>query len=401
VDEFDCPINPYISNYINSTLSMMADNTIKRYVEELLYVLKFFNQCSIDLIERAESGEFLQQYEYQNFYESSFSRHSINSSNNNNLSLTTIESKYFRNILAANERNNNLVSSDTIKGRLRQLRKLLEWLYLEIHISNQIPIQIIDRYKKSILVIKNDERALNLTKRTNITISFEESVIPDSVFSELLRIIKPNSPDNPFKKSKLRNYLIVLLLIETGIRRGSLAKLKISDCQFHGSYDRISLYKTENDRTDCRLNRAKHKTKPHISIVCKNVMRALKLYIDTVRLSFPQSSTHDFIFVSEKNSRGTLGFPLSLNSINQIFIILSEALNFKIHPHKLRHKWNEILDNKAEKINISGEQLEDIRKYAMGWSQNSTMNQIYNDKSIAKKTREISLIHQEEINENK
>ncbi|WP_458734156.1 tyrosine-type recombinase/integrase [Zobellella taiwanensis] len=124
----------------------------------------------------------------------------------------------------------------------------------------------------------------------------------------------------------------------------------------------------------------------------------MKYYIDNIRSSYHRSSEHDFIFISEKNSRNTAGLPLTIKSINAIFERISKAINFHVHPHLLRHKWNEIFDKNGSSLGIDAEELEDIRKYAMGWSQNSKMNQIYNDRRLAEKAYKISMHHQNEIN---
>ena len=72
-----------------------------------------------------------------------------------------------------------------------------------------------------------------------------------------------------------------------------------------------------------------------------------------------------------------------------------------MHPHTLRHKWNEILDVEGERLGVNPVLLEDIRKYAMGWSQGTTMNQVYNDKRLALKARELSKAHQARVDQRK
>ncbi|MNL76690.1 hypothetical protein D3C87_2026990 [compost metagenome] len=67
----------------------------------------------------------------------------------------------------------------------------------------------------------------------------------------------------------------------------------------------------------------------------------------------------------------------------------------------LRHKWNEIFDKQGERVGINPALLEDIRKYAMGWSQDSTMNCVYNDKRLALKARELSLAYQNSLDQKK
>ncbi|TRO96231.1 site-specific integrase, partial [Pseudomonas aeruginosa] len=127
----------------------------------------------------------------------------------------------------------------------------------------------------------------------------------------------------------------------------------------------------------------------------------VKFYIDNVRIVFPRAQFHDFVFVSENDSKGTAGQPLSLKAINAIFQKLSRSLGFHVHPHLLRHKWNEIFDKKGESLGVNPALLEDARKYAMGWSQNTTQNRRYNEKRIALKTREISMAHQKRVDQQK
>jgi integrase len=244
--------------------------------------------------------------------------------------------------------------------------------------------------------IKLDERSIGRNRDQGVS-DPEDSVIPDDLFAKLLEMMVPSSPNNPFKSSRVRNYLIVNVLIQTGIRRGAVGKMKISDCQFDGSYDRISIYRTKNDPSDPRLEKAYQKSKAHLATIDRALMEQIKFYIDHIRSQFPQKQPHDFVFVSEKDSKGTVGQPLSLKSINAIFEKLSKVLGFHVHPHLLRHKWNEIFDQEGERKGVNAALLEDIRKYAMGWSQNSTMSQTYNSKRLAVKVRELSKAHQHRV----
>ncbi|MBN0401714.1 site-specific integrase, partial [Pseudomonas aeruginosa] len=90
-----------------------------------------------------------------------------------------------------------------------------------------------NKFNGLISKIRLDEDALGKNGEQHVG-DPEESVIPDDVFVKFLEMVMPSSPNNPFKASRVRNYLIVNLLVLSGIRRGALAKLKISDCLFHG-----------------------------------------------------------------------------------------------------------------------------------------------------------------------
>lgn len=397
VDDSDCPTDPYVSAYL-STLSGQSFNTQLRKANELVFVLGHFLKkgIEIDLAARVESGQFISDKDYMQFHEACCLQK--NSSEGSVAILQSITNKALRNAIAANQRQMTRVRNETQQGRIRRLREYLETLFQHFHDSHSVDEGTSDRLNRLTARIKLDEDSLS-RNRSEYVADPSESVIPDAVFARLLEMILPSSPNNPFKGSKIRNYLIVSVLIQSGIRRGALAKMKISDCHFYGTYDRISIYRSDIDSTDPRLEKPNQKTKAHYATISPVLMGQIKYYIDHVRATIPQSTAHDFIFVSEKGSRGTLGEPTSLKTINAIFRKISKALGFPIHPHLLRYKWNEIFDKEGVSKGIDPRLLEDILKYAMGWSQGSTMAETYNDKRLAQKARELSMAHQKRVDE--
>ncbi|WLI04541.1 site-specific integrase [Pseudomonas sp. FP597] len=307
-----------------------------------------------------------------------------------------ISDKHLRNIIVANQKGMTKVSNETLKGRIRRLRCFLIWLFEQFHGAHGVDGESNKKFAKLIAKMKLDEDGCGGNEGQEVR-GVEESVIPDEVFLKLLEIIMPSSSNNPFKGSRVRNYLIVHLLAFSGIRRGALAKLKISDFNFYGTFDQISIYRSGNEPTDPRAEKPNQKTKAHLATVNKGLMFDVKFYIDHIRTDFFRAQHHDFLFVSENDSKSTAGLPLSLKSINAVFQKISTVLGFHIHPHMLRHKWNEIFDKQGEQVGVDAVLLEDIRKYAMGWSQNSTMNSVYNDKRLALKARELSLAYQNSL----
>ncbi len=398
VDDLDCPVDPYVSCYLNG-LHAKSANTRLRFANELLFVLKYFvdKKRQIDLPARAASGEFISNREYMQFYDHCCYQKGSVDDDTVVLFPSTLD-KHLRNVISANQRGLTKVANETLQGRIRRLRQFLEWLFRHFHREHEVDKVTSDHFDKLISQIKLDERGIGNNRDQGVA-NPEDSVIPDHLFVKFLEMVLPSSLNNPFKASKVRNFLIVSILVQSGIRRGALGKLKTSDCHFHGSYDRISIYRSKSDRSDSRLEKPSHKTKPHLATIDNVLMEQIKYYIDHIRSQFPQLHPHDFVFISEKNSKDTIGEPLSLKSINAIFEKLSEALGFHVHPHLLRHKWNEIFDEEGEKKGVDPALLEDIRKYAMGWSQKSTMAEIYNDKRLAKKARELSKTHQQKVDQ--
>jgi len=395
VDEADCPVDPYVSCYLNGHLSAKSANTRFRYANELLFVLQYFSEKNIDLPARVASGEFISQKEYMQFYDRCCLTKEAGHENLN-IRFLDIDDKHLRNIIVANQKGMAKVASETLQGRIRRLRKFVLWLFDQFHEIQSIDEEINKKFNGLLSKIKLDECALgkNGTQKVGDP---EESVIPSDVFIKLLEMVMPSSPNNPFKASRVRNYLIVNLLVQSGIRRGALAKLKISDCHFYGNYDQISIYRSGNDPTDPRTEKPNQKTKAHLATLDPSLMARVKFYIDHVRAVLPRAQFHDFLFVSENNSKGTAGQPLSLKAINAKNQKISKALGFHVHPHILRHKWNELFDEAGARSGVDPTLLEDIRKYAMGWSQNSTMNDIYNEKRLALKARELSRAHQHKV----
>lgn len=395
VDEFDCPACPYASAYL-STLHGQAFNTQVRKAGELLFVLDYFQKKGISLVERMASGKLITQREYFQFHLASASKKNNSSDSDKSVVLLDVSDKRLRNALSANAQQLSCVQNETQGGRIRRLRQYLEMLYTHFHDAHDIDPKIAERYEKLRAGIKLDEDSLGNNRSQGVADSAESS-IPDDVFVRMLEIILPSSPRNPFKGSRIRNYLIVSLFTHIGIRRGALAKLKISDLVMHGTSDQIKIYRSGIDSTDTRLDKPNQKSKAHLATAPQELMGQINHYVNYIRSEIPGSQLHDFIFVSEKNSRGTLGHPLSLKSLNTIFTVLSNALGFHIHPHLLRHKWNELFDVKATEIGVDPRILEEARRYAMGWEAGSSMSDIYNDKRLAAKSREISLAHQRRI----
>jgi integrase len=399
VDEFDCPACPYASVYL-STLTRQAFNTQIRKAAELLFVLEYFQKHGISLVERVASGKLITQREYFQFQLAAARKKGGHSDPGNSVVFLQVSDKLIRNSLSANALQLSCVQNETQAGRLRRLRQYIDVLYMHFHDAYGTDSEITERYKKLRAAIKIDEDSLakNMHQGTSDP---TVSSIPDNLFLKMLEMILPSSPDNPFESSRIRNYLIVSILAQSGIRRGALAKIKISDLMLHGTSDQIKIYRSSIDPTDTRIDRPNQKSKAHLATVHTSLMEQMKHYINHIRSEIPGTHAHDFIFVSEKDSRGTIGQPLSLKSINTIFKIISKVLGFHLHPHLLRHKWNEVFDVKATSMGVDPRILEEARRYAMGWVAGSSMSDIYNDKRLATRSREISLAHQRRVDEQK
>lgn len=395
INEHCCPVCPYASVYLSSHLSGNSFNSRHSYAQQMKFLLLHFNRENINLVQRVESGEFLQRAEIEAFYTAC--KFKAGTERSNVVEINAHSDKSIQNAIHAGQVAKGLVKQSTSRGRVYRLLDYLEFLYTCIHADNIAPDSVQYKYNFNSKHLKNQ---LKRFKDFNTEcIVHGESLLPTSKYIRLLEIIKPDSPDNPFTSSKLRNHLIISLFIETGNRKGALAKLKIGDCKFFGSFDEISIVRRPDDVSDSRRFRPEQKTRAHKSFVPKEIMTELKLYIDSVRSRFTAADDHEMIFVSEKNSRGTAGEPLSMSSIDKIFEKLSEAIGFDIHPHLLRHKWNEMFTDFSESNGMSSDQQEKLRKYAMGWSRNSEMAEIYNEFKLFEQAKAYQKERQDKMTE--
>ena len=395
VDDYYCPISPWVSVYSTNILSGYSVDTRLQYVKQLKSVIAYFSDKGIDIVERVATGEFFLRTELDAF----FNHCQINEvgDKSNIFNISTSSDKAIDTAIHSSHVAGSKVNASTARGKITRFQAFVSFLYDSLHYDNREPNDLRLRHEQLHAYLRDKSKIL---KDFNTECKgLGESVIPTNVFLKLVDVIKPDSPQNPFTIARMRNYLIVALMIETGIRRGAVAKLKISDCKFWGSYDEITITRTPDDETDPRKYRPSQKTKPHKSFVSPELMHKLKWYIDNVRSRFPASSTHEMVFVTEKNNQGTAGLPIALSSIDKLFLKLSSAINYHIHPHLLRHKFNEIFSDYAREKGICAEEEEKLRKYMMGWSRDSDsqMAEIYNAFKIYEQVKEYQLMRQNEM----
>ncbi len=383
--------SPYSTKKYKFSSESPSFTTLKKYAYELKFLYCHFTNKGISLPHRVNCGEFLSRSEIDDFIRVSKLYSNTKSIDYNNI--VSISDKRIRDAIYATSTSQPQVSHHTFRQRVTRLKAYIEYLYVCYHYDRPLTDKkscIDEKFRKFNIYINNFIKG---SRRDNVYVkdSFE-SVIPSENFFHLLDIIKESSSENPFKSSKLRNKIIMQILINTGVRIGAVLKLKISDLIYDWANPRFLLTRTPNDPTDPRKDRPSNKTKALSVSIPLELMNLIKLYIQTVRINHPKSSEHDFILISEKGD--TSGQPLTYNSIHKIVGKFGKSIGIKLHSHKLRHKWNEIFEDKAKQKGYSPEKIEDLRNYAMGWVENSKMASVYNEYQLALTVTEISLQNQ-------
>ena len=197
--------------------------------------------------------------------------------------IITISDKRIRDAIHATSNSQPQVSAHTFRQRLIRLRAYIEYLYVCHHYDQEptnTQTRVTEQFNKFRLYINT---FISGARKNNTVVKDAfESVIPSGKFFYLLEIIKESSPDNPFKSSKLRNQIVMQILINTGVRVGAVLKLKISDLIDDWDTPRFLLTRTPNDPADPRLERPSNKTKALSVSISPRLMKLIRLYIHTI-----------------------------------------------------------------------------------------------------------------------
>lgn len=373
-----------------------APSTVLAEAYQLKYVLEYFYSEEIDLIERFESGGLLTDDEQAAFLHACrYRKDSVVKLDPKIASINQFTSKSLDNMIHATRFSQAKVAANTVRMRLTAFLRFAEFLFKQIHkkYGNRVPRDLKYRYDCLCSDVKDVKSGI---KDDNGVVRdcFQQAISTNGYF-KLLECIKQTHPDNPWTiRTRFRNHIILMLFIETGNRLGEICKLKISDLR-DDSNPRILVTRTPSDPTDPRKRAPSAKTRAHASGVSRQLMRQIKLYIDTERPKFEKSLRHDFLLISHKGPNA--GQPLSKRSVGTIINDLSSVVGEHIHPHLLRHKWNEIFSVKAEELGYSAEKIEEVRRYACAWKEDSDTGKIYNEYHLALTVQKISAHEQSKL----
>lgn len=210
----------------------------------------------------------------------------------------------------------------------------------------------------------------------------------------LLEVVRPGSPANPWDRDyvQLRNWVMVVLLLASGMRRGELLGLQIGD--LHATQPKLKILRRADAAEDTR--RAQPGTKTHDREIELNpsIMRVLWAYINRDRRQIKAARAFPQIFVADD------GQPLSLSSVDKLFMQLRAAcpgLPGRLTSHVMRHTWNERFSEQAEGLGLSEADETKARNSQQGWSDNSKMGANYTRRHNERKGREVSLKLQEKL----
>lgn len=201
----------------------------------------------------------------------------------------------------------------------------------------------------------------------------------------LLNKLHPESEYNPWPKLeaiRVRNYLIVLLLIMLGIRRGEMLGIKLADVDYRKN--RIKIIHRPNDKDDPRVLEPNVKTNERVLPVTEELMAIINWYINK-RREFKFFKTHPYLILAHGRKEGS---PLSIKSVDAVFNTAKKAFPVLkgVTPHTLRHhdvyQTIKTVSEQTENLPIEDRVQQERRVliYKFGWSDNSEMPALYGQK---------------------
>src|SRR6218665_2302318 len=115
--------------------------------------------------------------------------------------------------------------------------------------------------------------------------------------SRLLALVLPDSPQNPWKRPfiRSRNWLIVVLLLATGMRRGELLSIRLEDLEPNKPF--IKIVRRLHDLNDPRPWQPTPKTRERTVELRPAIMRAVWKYI-AMRGQLKAARRHGYLIVA-------------------------------------------------------------------------------------------------------
>jgi len=351
--------------YVTSRLRGRAANTVQQHLVGLQVLLGFCSERHIELADRVRSGEFFSTSELDGLVASTSRGRAP----------------------GASKLPPRRLSRQTNANRLRAIRAYLAWMSArrlhELSAGERFP----ERYRlaRERLLLELQARLpsvrVQIGQRTGLT---------HKQRLQLLSAIDPDSPSNPWasRRCRARNFLILRLLYELGIRRGELLALRLEDIDVRQC--RLSIRRRHDDPRDPRRRQPVAKTEERILEIEPGLSSGLSSYILKSRHLLPASRKHGFLFIDTR-----LGAPLSSSGLDKVFAQLRavSGLPADLTSHVLRHDWNERFSDLMDEKGVKPGDDQRLRMFLQGWTWAGSA-QRYNRRHIVKRANEALLAMQ-------
>ena len=360
----------YPNLYVTQELSGRALNTRKKHLEHISLFEDFLEYESIDLVARLEQRPkscYLTDDEISRLVsDAAFHR-------------TTLNKKYTGIRLLPKVFES--VGRIHAQQRLEAIRDYIDFLYDKLGDAtrNEAINDLVKRINRKI------KAARPAWKKTKID---EMKGLTEQERERLLEVMHPDSAENPFANEalRLRNYIILLLGLEMGMRRSEMLLIKVNDIHWHNR--QLSIVNIEDEQADTRATTPQFKTHERQLEMSDELVRAVKDYVDDYRVLKKGASAakkHPFLLVSHRRREGKA---LSIKALDSVLPRVGSAVpELKhIYLHILRHDAvYTLLDSMKDQLEILTPEdrttkVQKVLTFAFGWSPASNMPGLYGAK---------------------
>lgn len=286
------------------------------------------------------------------------------------------------------------VDNDVAASRLRYIRMYLQWLAgerLGRHgVAPSVAARLGDLSKRVAEAI--DTRIPHKSGRNQLN---QREGLSDEAKAELLRVIDPHSPDNPWRDqhTRYRNALLVHWLLYLGLRMGEALGVRVSDIVVYQK--EVTIHRRADDPDDPRRQQPQTKTRARVLPLSDSLLAETQAYILNHRSALPGAKKHSFLFVASRT-----GQPLTIAAVGKLFQELRKkcpSLPEGLSAHVLRHTFNDAFSKYMEENGVPPENEEPARIYINGWSPTSKMAAVYTRRYVRNKAKEVSLALQDQL----
>nr|WP_315168525.1 site-specific integrase [uncultured Deefgea sp.] len=374
----------------------LAANTISIVLRSVMALHLFLDSRGIDLDERLACGELLSLSEVEDLsrlcrrplVELAALSGSSEETALNVVSLERVRMMRGQKVLTPE------IDPDVAASRLRYIRMYLEWVTKERLSRQGLAAPVASRLSITARSVADAIDARIPHKSGRNALDQREGVSED-VVADLLRVVDPLSPDNPWQDqhTRFRNALLIHWLLYLGLRIGEVLGVRVSDIV---SYRKeVTIHRRADDSDDPRRYQPQTKTRARVLPVSDTLLAETQAYILNHRSTLMGAKKHAFLFVASRT-----GKPMTLAALGKLFKELRErcpSLPEGLSGHILRHTWNDAFSKKMDEAGVTPENERQARSYLMGWSPTSDTAAIYTRRYVRNKAKEVSLALQNQL----
>lgn len=370
----------------------LSTSTLTAATRSVMFGFQVLEYMGVNLHNRINQGKLLEPGEFDHLMDSFFwtqeklrealSQSTAKPAPNRVLSLESVR----KSVAAAD--NSQTVNADTAATRLLYFRDFMKWKVdrslFALAVSHE-NYQGLTSAKEFMIGAINARMPKGTAKNdldARQGLSSEETVL-------LLESVKLDSNQNPWKSEfvRVRNRLIVHLLLNLGLRKGELLGIKVGDMNL--AKNELTIHRRADDFEDPRSIQPNAKTNSRILYLDQELASALHAYVVRYRQAVSGARRHPFLFVANGS-----GAPMSIAALDVVFTDIRKDFPSKferLSPHILRHTWNDKFSEVMDMHGVGEAKEEEARSYAMGWKSGSGTAKVYTRRHVRKKANEISL----------